>query len=99
MKYPSAIIVAIIATLGNAQDGRGTDKTLAPTPAITRPGTTVDGSLPPVAVESLPPVAVESLPPITPFPTEGGGGMTPAPVSFFSRSPHVTRVSLASGTF
>ena len=75
------IIVAICATIAvdyaEAQGPRGTNKTLAPTPGVTRPPETA----PPVMTEppvGTPPPVVVTSPPITPFPTEAT--ITPPPV-------------------
>ncbi len=69
----SSVLVACVVVVVDA----GTNKSIAPTPTVTRPGT-----MPPVGGSGTPPpVATDTLPPITPFPTEATDG-TPAPVRF-----------------
>ena len=70
----SSVLVACVVVVVDA----GTNKSIAPTPTVTRPGT-----MPPVGGSGTPPpVATDTLPPITPFPTEATDG-TPAPVRGF----------------
>ena len=82
------IIVAIVASIAVDHAEAGTEKTLAPTPGITRPPETAPPVVteppvgietePPVGIETPPPVGTETPPPITPFPTPPGD--TPPPV-------------------
>ena len=94
------IIVAICATIAvdyaEAQGPRGTNKTLAPTPGVTRPPETAPPVMtePPVGPpETEPPVGTPppvpgTPPPITPFPTEAT--LTPPPVVMPTPPPVVT---------
>ena len=74
MKVSSAVIAIVLSSIlavsvvvVEAQGPRGTNKSVAPTPTVTRPGT-------------MPPAESSTLPPITPFPTEATTAETAPPV-------------------